>query len=78
MRTSERPRLHAACNGKHCQTAVPTAVSPLSGSAALLKRWLLGREDREPKAPLGPFHAAAVALAAPVAAGPLNSGWWER
>ena len=55
-------------DGKKHHNPLPTAVSPPSGYGVLLKRWLRGTEEREPKAPLGPFWADAAALAAPVPA----------
>ena len=75
MKTSDAPRLQAAYDGKRYQNVLPTAVSPPSGYGALLKRWLLGKEEREPKAPLGPFRADVAALAAPVPADALRATW---
>ncbi|HEX8506432.1 MAG TPA: MBL fold metallo-hydrolase [Hymenobacter sp.] len=61
--------------GKKYLNAVSTRVSPPSGYGALLKRFVLGKEEREPKAPLGPFRADAAALAAPVPPDALRVTW---
>ncbi|WP_210520437.1 MBL fold metallo-hydrolase [Hymenobacter terricola] len=74
-KTASAPRLQATHNGKTYQNAVPTSVSPPSGYGALFKRWVLGKEEREPKAPLGPFRADAAELAAPVPADALRATW---
>jgi L-ascorbate metabolism protein UlaG (beta-lactamase superfamily) len=62
-------------DGKKYHNPIPTSVSPPSGYGALLQRWLRGKEDREPKKPLGPFQADAAALAAPVPATALRATW---
>ncbi|MDB5235017.1 MAG: hypothetical protein JWR44_2010 [Hymenobacter sp.] len=68
-------QLQARHDGKKYHNTVPTRISPPSGYAALLKRYVLGKEEREPKAPLGPFRADAAALAAPVPADALRVTW---
>ncbi len=67
--------LQARHDGKRYHNALPTAVSPPSGYGALLKRWLLGPEERAPKVPLGPFRTDAAALAKPVPAAALRATW---
>jgi L-ascorbate metabolism protein UlaG (beta-lactamase superfamily) len=62
-------------DGKKYLNAIPTRVSPPSGYVALLRRQLLGREERTPPAPLPPFRADVAALAEPVPASALRATW---
>jgi L-ascorbate metabolism protein UlaG (beta-lactamase superfamily) len=62
-------------DGRKYYNVLPTSVSPPSGYGSLLRRYVLGREEREPRLPLGPFHADAAALAAPVPADALRATW---
>ncbi|GAC1595291.1 MAG: MBL fold metallo-hydrolase [Hymenobacter sp.] len=75
MTRSNAPRLQAHYDGKRYHNPVPTTVSPPSGYGALLKRWLLGKEERAPKRTLGPFRADAAAWAEPVPAAALRATW---
>jgi L-ascorbate metabolism protein UlaG (beta-lactamase superfamily) len=68
-------QLQARYDGNKYHNAIPTAVGPTSGYGTLLKRYLLGKEEREPKQPLGPFRADAAALAAPVPPDALRATW---
>jgi L-ascorbate metabolism protein UlaG (beta-lactamase superfamily) len=62
-------------DGRKYYNVLPTSVSPPSGYGVMLRRYVLGREEREPRLPLGPFRADAVALAAPVPADALCATW---
>ena len=75
MHQPRTTRLQAAFDGKHYLNAIPTTVAPPSGYFQLLRRQLLGQEERTPKQPLGPFVADAAALAAPVPADALRATW---
>jgi len=68
-------QLQARHDGKKYHNPVSTSVSPPSGYGALLKRYVFGKEEREPKRPLGHFHADAAALAGPVPADALRATW---
>ncbi|MBF9219847.1 MBL fold metallo-hydrolase [Hymenobacter ruricola] len=68
-------QLQARHDGKKYHNAIATAVGPTSGYGTLLKRYLWGKEEREPRQPLGPFRADAVALAAPVPPNALRATW---
>ena len=75
MKHPEFQRLQATYDGQKYHNAVPTTANPPSGYGALLGRWLLGKEERAPRRPLGPFRADAAALAAPVPADALRLTW---
>ena len=62
-------------DGRRYHNPLPTTISPPSGYAALLRRYLLEKAEREPTQPLGPFRADAAALAAPVPATALRATW---
>ena len=61
--------------GRRYLNVLPTTIKPPSGYAKLLRRFWLEKNDREPRLPLGPFRADAVALAAPVPATALRATW---
>ncbi|MCB2375946.1 MBL fold metallo-hydrolase [Hymenobacter sp. BT635] len=60
--------------GKKYLNTVVTGMSMDYGR--MLSRWLRGTEEREPKAPLGPFRADVAALAEPVPAATLRVTWF--
>ncbi len=62
-------------DGKKYYNVLPTSVSPPSGYGALLRRYAFEKAEREPRLPLGPFRADAIALAAPVPATALRATW---
>ena len=61
-------------DGKKYLNTIPTAVGADYGGMA--RRWLTGKEEREPRRPLGPFRANAAALAEPVPAQALRVTWF--
>ncbi|RYU77688.1 MBL fold metallo-hydrolase [Hymenobacter persicinus] len=60
--------------GKKYLNSIPTSMSMDYGLMA--RRWLTGKEEREPKKPLGPFRADVAALAEPVPAEALRVTWF--
>lgn len=68
-------RLQAIFDGKKYHNPVPTSLRPPSGYGQMLKSWLLGKEERTPQTPPGPFRADAAALAVPVPAAALRVTW---
>ncbi|PJJ54965.1 MBL fold metallo-hydrolase [Hymenobacter chitinivorans] len=60
--------------GKKYLNTLPTGMSMDYGQ--MLRRWLRGTEEREPKTPLGPFRADVAALAEPVPAAALRVTWF--
>ncbi len=68
-------RLQAIFDGKKYHNPVPTSLRPPSGYGQMLKSWLLGKEERTPQTPPGPFRADAAALAVPVPAAALRVIW---
>lgn len=61
-------------DGKKYLNTVPTSMSADYG--LMLRRWLTGKEEREPRRPLGPFRADAAALQEPVPAEALRVTWF--
>ncbi|ALD20196.1 MBL fold metallo-hydrolase [Hymenobacter sp. DG25A] len=61
-------------NGKKYLNTIPTGMSGEYGRMA--RRWLTGKEEREPQIPLGPFAADAAALSEPVPADALRVTWF--
>ncbi|TGE10222.1 MBL fold metallo-hydrolase [Hymenobacter fodinae] len=61
-------------DGKKYLNTVPTSMMSANYSL-MLRRWLLGREERAPRQPLGPFRADAAALQEPVPAEALRVTW---
>lgn len=61
-------------NGKKYSNTVPTSMSADYG--LMLRRQLMGKEERVPRQPLGPFRADVVALAEPVPAEALRVTWF--
>ncbi|TGE22843.1 MBL fold metallo-hydrolase [Hymenobacter metallicola] len=59
--------------GKKYLNSLPTSMSMDYGR--MLRRWLRGTEEREPKTALGPFRADVAALAEPVPASALRVTW---
>ncbi|GGG31320.1 MBL fold metallo-hydrolase [Hymenobacter glacieicola] len=59
--------------GKKYLNTVPTSMSMNYGR--LVRRWLLGKEEREPRRSLGPFRADAGALQEPVPPAALRVTW---
>lgn len=60
--------------GKKYLNTVPTSMAMNYGQ--LLRGWLLGKEEREPRRPLGPFRADGAALHEPVPASALRVTWF--
>ncbi|UOQ72239.1 MBL fold metallo-hydrolase [Hymenobacter cellulosilyticus] len=61
-------------NGKKYLNTIPTGMS--MDYWQMMRRWLRGKEEREPKKPLGPFRANVAALAEPVPATALRVTWF--
>lgn len=61
-------------NGKKYLNTVPTSMGAEYGQ--MLRRWLMGQEERAPRRPLGPFRADAAALQEPVPAEALRVTWF--
>ncbi|MBD2714637.1 MBL fold metallo-hydrolase [Microvirga sp. STR05] len=61
-------------NGKKYLNTLPTSMNTNYG--LLLRRWLTGREERQPRRPLGPFRTDAAVLAEPVSAEALRVTWF--
>ena len=61
-------------DGKRYLNTVPTTMS--SDYGLMLRRQLLGKEERVPRRSLGPFRADAAALAEPVPAAALRVTWF--
>jgi L-ascorbate metabolism protein UlaG (beta-lactamase superfamily) len=62
-------------DGRKYLNVLLTRVDPPSGYAALLRRYLFEKGEREPRRPLGPFLPDAAALTAPVPADALRATW---
>ncbi|GGE99417.1 MBL fold metallo-hydrolase [Hymenobacter cavernae] len=62
-------------NGKKYLNTLATSVAPPSGYGRMLRRWLLGKEVREPHQTPGPFSVDLTALAEPVPAAVLRITW---
>ncbi|UPL48277.1 MBL fold metallo-hydrolase [Hymenobacter sublimis] len=60
--------------GKKYLNTVPTSMAMNYGR--LLRRWLLGKEEREPRRPLGPFRTDAAVLQEPVPTTALRVTWF--
>ncbi|TGD81153.1 MBL fold metallo-hydrolase [Hymenobacter wooponensis] len=61
-------------NGKKYLNTIPTSMSANYG--VMLRRWLTGKEEREPRTPLGPFRADVAALHEPVPTDALRVTWF--
>jgi L-ascorbate metabolism protein UlaG (beta-lactamase superfamily) len=61
-------------DGKKYLNTIPTGMSANYGLMA--RRWLQGKEEREPRRPLGPFRADVATLAEPVPASALRVTWF--
>lgn len=61
-------------DGKKYLNSIPTSMSGNYGR--MLRNWLLGKEERNPRRPLGPFRADAAVLAEPVPSAALRVTWF--
>jgi hypothetical protein len=61
-------------NGKKFLNTIPTSMSADYG--VMLRRWLTGKEEREPRRPLGPFRSDVAALQEPVPTDALRVTWF--
>ncbi|WP_324676049.1 MBL fold metallo-hydrolase [Hymenobacter sp. GOD-10R] len=62
-------------SGKKYLNAIDTAMSAPGGYGRMLRRWLLGKEERTPRQKLGPFTVDLAALAESVPASALRVTW---